>query len=200
MQGQAGPCRVKYVPVTGGQHSDLLHRRVLSPVPAEQRPHSAFFSCTARLAACIAAGALSVQPGSCRALVCTYRERPHSAFFSCTARLAACIAAGALSVQPGSCRALVCTYRERPHSAFFSCTARLAACIAAGALSIWPYLCRALVCIRRADTLYQKIRAKPTAFYREWVQSCAPKIYLTHSVRRGTLKVTIFYIFWEGLS
>ena len=162
MQGQAGPCRVKYVPVTGGQHSDLLHRRVLSPVPAEQRPHSAFFSCTARLAACIAAGALSVQPGSCRALVCTYRERPHSAFFSCTARLAACIAAGALS--------------------------------------IWPYLCRALVCIRRADTLYQKIRAKPTAFYREWVQSCAPKIYLTHSVRRGTLKVTIFYIFWEGLS
>ena len=34
------------------------------------------FSCTARLAACTAAGAPPVQPGLCRTLVCIYRERP----------------------------------------------------------------------------------------------------------------------------
>lgn len=162
MPGQAGPFRVKYMPVTGGQLSALLYRRALSPVPAEQRPHSALFSCTARLAACTAAGAPSVRSGSCRTPVCTYRERPHSALFCCTARLAACAAAGAPSVQPGSCRILVC--------------------------------------IRRADTLYQKNSAKPTAFFRRGAKRRALKIYLTHSARRGTLKAAIFYIFWEGVS
>ena len=112
----------------------------------------------------------------------------------------ACAAAGAPSVQPDLCRTLVCTYRERPHAALFSCTARLAACAAAGAPSVQPGSCRTLVCIRRADTLYQKNSAKPTAFFRRGAKRRALKIYLTHSARRGTLKAAIFYIFWEDLS
>ena len=40
MPGQAGPCRVKHMPATGGQPSALLYRRALPPVPAGQRPHA----------------------------------------------------------------------------------------------------------------------------------------------------------------
>ena len=111
---------------------------------------------------------------------------------ACNRRAALCLAVPAC---PSACAC-----GAKAPCCMFSCTARLAACTAAGALSVRPVLCRALVCIRRAGILYQKIRAKPTDFSREWVQSCAPKIYLTHSVRRGTLEIMIFYIFWEGLS
>ena len=111
----------------------------------------------------------------------------------------ACNRQAALCLAVPACP-FACACGAKAPCRMFSCTARLAACTAAGAPPVQPVLCRALVCIRRAGILYQKIRAKPTDFSREWVQSCAPKIYLTHSVRRGTLEIMIFYIFWEDLS
>lgn len=114
-------------------------------------------------------------------------------------KIHACDRRAALCLAVPACPS-ACACGAKAHSALFSCTARLAACTAAGAPSVRPGSCRTLVCIRRADTLYQKNSAKPTAFFRRGAKRRALKIYLTHSARRGTLKAAIFYIFWEGLS
>lgn len=178
MPGQAGPCRVKYMPVTGGQLSALLYRRALRPAPLRaRRPFS-------RIYAALSYALTGKGP------------MPH-------------FSAARHALQPAPLRARRPS-GFMPHSRMhlpgkapcrmFSCTARLAACTAAGAPSVRPGSCRTLVCIRRADTLYQKNSAKPTAFFRRGAKRRALKIYLTHSARRGTLKAAIFYIFWEDLS
>ena len=123
--GAGGACRVKYVPVTGGQHSDLLHRRVLSPVPAGRKSPIPHFS------------------------------------------------AARHALQPASLRAR-CPFGR--------------------------ILCRALVCISPGGHIIPENTRKAHRFLSGMGAKLCTENILDAQRPAHTLKVTIFYIFWEGLS